>query len=89
MLPTLRRRPSQMLVALLCALVLSRMPAPMVAEDAFASIVKIEESTVITAVVSPTVTMAVFESALAIAVQVSTRSDAPIHPFIEHSILRL
>ena len=89
MLPILRSRPSQMLVALLCALVLSRMPAPMLAEDAFASFVKIEESTVITVIIAPTVSLAVFESAIAISVPASTRSDAPNHSFIEHSILRL
>lgn len=89
MLPILRRRPSQVLVALLCALVLSRMPAPVFAEETISSLVKIEESTVISAVIGPSASMTVFDFAIAIPSHTSARSDVPNHPLTEHSILRL
>lgn len=89
MLPILRSRPSQVLVALLCALVLSRIPAPVYAEDAIPSLVKIEESAAIAALIAPTLGMAVGDSVLAVSTQVPTRPDPPNHPSIEHPILRL
>lgn len=85
----LRSRPSQMLVAVLCVLVLSRMSASMFAEDALSSLIKIEESTAITAVIASPPGVALSDSAVAIPIETPVRSDAPSHSLIEHSILRL
>jgi len=85
----LRSRPSQMLVAVLCVLVLSRMSAPMCAEDALSSLVKIEESHAITPVLASTPGVALGDSAVAIPIETPVRPDAPNPSLIEHSILRL
>jgi hypothetical protein len=89
MLPILRSRHSQVLVAVLCALVLSRMPALVFAEDAISSLVKVEETEALA--VATTVGIDAFVSAPAIAAPIhdSVLSDAPNHPPIEFSILRL
>ena len=89
MLPILRSRPSQVLVALLCALVLSRMPAPVFAEDTLSSLVNIEDSAAIAGVMAPAAGISVWELPRAIPVHAPTRSDAPNHSLLEHSILRL
>jgi hypothetical protein len=89
MLSLLRSRPSQVVVALLCTVVLLRMPAPVFAEDAVSSLVKIEERTAITAVIASTPGVALSDCAVAIPIETPARSDAPNHSLIEHSILRL
>lgn len=89
MLPILRCRPPQILVALLCALVLSRIPAPVFAEDAISSLVKIEESTALTAVIDTPAGVPACDSAIAVSVQTPTRTSGPNHSLIEYSVLRL
>jgi hypothetical protein len=92
MLPVLRRRPAQILVALLCALVLSRMPAPVFGEDAAATIVKVEESAALAAlavIALPNVDSGNDPSAIATLV----RRLAPVEPasvsLLQFAILRL
>ncbi len=89
MLPILRRRPSQILVAVLCALVLSRMPAPVFAEDAISTVVKFEEIAALAVATTPTIYGSMSASAIAILIHPSAVIDAPNHPLIEHSVLRL
>ena len=85
----MRSRPSQMLVAVLCVLVFSRTSAPMFAEDALSSLVKIEESTAITALMVSIPPVGLSDSTVAIPIETRVRSDAPNQSLIEHSILRL
>jgi hypothetical protein len=89
MLPALRRRPAQILVALLCALVLSRMPAPVFGEDAAATIVKVEENAALAVIALPNVDSGNDPSAIATLV----RRLAPVEPasvsLLQFAILRL
>jgi hypothetical protein len=89
MLPILRRRPSQILVAVLCALVLSRMPAPVFGEDAAATIVKVEESAALAAVVVANIDVGDYPSAIPALIRYPTAVDAPSLSLIQSAILRL
>ena len=90
MLPILRSRRSRVLVALLCALVLLRMPVPVCAEDAFSSAVKIEESTAKPVVVVAVAAVAsVVFCASTTLVQVAAFTCPTKHVVIEQLILRL
>jgi len=92
MLPVLRRRPAQILVALLCALVLSRMPAPVFAEDAAATIVKVEESAALAAVAViavPNVDIGNDPSAIATLVRRLAPVEPPSLSLLQFAILRL
>ncbi len=89
MLPILRRRHSQVLIAVLCALVLSRMPVPMFAEDAISTLVKIEDPAAVAVVTSADAAEYVSASVAATRIQYSVTTDGPNHPLIQYSVLRL
>lgn len=88
MLPILRSRPSRMLVALLCAVVLSRIPAPVFGEAAASTIVKTEEATALAAT-APTIDRCVCVLAIGTLINQPAATEAPNHSLIESSILRL
>jgi hypothetical protein len=88
MLPILRRRPSRILVAVLCALLLSRMPAPVFGEDATSTIVKVEESAALSVLAADSALVEPV-SVITILIQHSGRNDAPNLSLIHSSILRL
>ena len=88
MLPILRSRPSQILVALLCVVVLSRMQAPVFGEDAASTIVKIEEAAAVEATAS-SIDLCMCVLAIGTVLHHSAALDAANHSLIESSILRL
>ena len=88
MLPILRSRPSQIIVALLCALVLSRMPAPVFGEDAASTIVTIEEAASLAAT-APNIDLCLCVVAIGTLIHHSAAPDASNHSLIASSILRL
>jgi hypothetical protein len=88
MLPILRSRPSQILVALLCALVLSRMPAPVFGEDAASTIVTIEEAAALAAT-APNIDLCMCVLAIGTLIHHPAAIEAPNHSLIESAILRL
>jgi hypothetical protein len=89
MLPLLRSRPSQMLVALLCALVLSRVPAPVFCEDAASMIVNVDETGVPVVALAPGIDMCVGGYAVETFVQHPGSSEISNHSLVGSSILRL
>ena len=89
MLPVLRSDPSRILVALLCALVLSRLPAPVFAEDAFSSLVNIHEATAIAEMAAPAAGVPTCDPAIALLIHVPAPADAVNDSINEHAILRL
>jgi hypothetical protein len=89
MLPLLRSRPSQMLVALLCALVLSRVPAPVFGEDAASMIVSVDETGAAMVALAPGIDMCVCGDAIETFVQHPGSTEIPNHSLLESSILRL
>jgi hypothetical protein len=89
MLPVLRRRPAQILVAVLCALVLSRMPAPVFGEDAAATIVKIEESAALAVIAVPNVDIGDDRSAIATVVRRLAPVTPPSLSLLQFAVLRL
>jgi len=88
MLPILRRRYWQVLLAVLCALALSRMPVPMFAEDAISVLVNVEDRAALAVVTTPNVAECVSASVPATLIQHSAARDTP-NPLIEYTILRL
>jgi hypothetical protein len=88
MLPILRSRPSRMLVALLCALVLSRMPAPVFGEDAASTIIKTEEAAALAAT-APDIDRCLCVLAIGTLIHDPAAIEAPNHSLIESAILRL
>jgi hypothetical protein len=89
MLPMLRRRPSRFIVALLCALVLSRAPVYAFAEDTISSVVKLEAHVVVAALAADLTATFVWEPALAFPKPMPRPSDAPETCSIDQSVLRL
>jgi hypothetical protein len=89
MLPILRSRPSQILIAVLCTLVLSRMPAPVFGEETISTLAKVEERAAL-AVATPSIIDACASAAEIVTfIQHSAAADVPNHSPIEHSVLRL
>jgi hypothetical protein len=89
MLSILRSRPSQILVALLCALVLSRTPALWFAEDAISSIVKVEEAAPFAVVTTCAIGLPVCVSAIVPPIHVLASCDPWNRSLTESSVLRL
>jgi len=85
----LRRRPSRFIVALLCALVLSRVPVYAFAEDTISSVVKLEDHFVIATLAADLIATFVWEPALAFPKPMPRPSDAPETCAIDQSVLRL
>jgi hypothetical protein len=89
MLSILRSRPSQILIALLCALVLSRMPAALFAEDAMSSIVKVEEDASIAVVTTCPIALPICVSTSVSPIHALATCDPRNHSPIESPVLRL
>lgn len=89
MLPMLRRRPSRFIVALLCALVFSRVPAYAFAEDTVSSVVKLEGDFAVAALAADLIATSVWEPVPAFPKPMPRPSDAPETCFIDQSVLRL
>ena len=91
MLPILRSRPSRMLVALLCAVVLSRIPAPVFGEAAASTIVKTDEAAALAALAgtAPNIDLCVCVLAIGTLIHHPGAIEAPNHSLIESAILRL
>jgi len=88
MLTIMRSRPSQVLVALLCAIVLSRMPAPIFAEDAI-SVATIEGSMAVAVLTTHAISDAARPGTVATSVIVLARADSPHPPLLDFAVLRL
>lgn len=89
MLPILRSRPSQVLVALLCALVLLRMPAPVFAEGAVSSLVTMDEGTLLAVVNASVVNIATCPCSFAVSLTLPARCDTANTSLLEYTVLRL
>lgn len=89
MLPILRSRPSQVLVALLCAVVLLRMPAPVFAEGAVSSLVTMDEGTVLAVVNTAVVNTATCPCSFAVSLALPARCDTGSTMLLEYTVLRL
>ena len=88
MLTIMRSRPSQVLVALLCALVLSRMPAPIFAEDAI-SVATIEGSAAVAVLTIHVISDPACPGMAATSVPVLARCDSPHPSLLDFAVLRL
>ena len=88
MLLVLRSRPSRLIVALLCALILSRLPAPACAEDVVSSIVNIERDVALPAVAADVAAISIGEI-VTVATPMFERTFAPDKPYIQQSVLRV
>jgi len=89
MLPVLRSRPSRLIVALLCAFILSRLPAPACAEDVVSSIVNIEKDVALPAVAADVAALSIGEVVVTVATSMCVRTFAPHEPSIQQSVLRV
>ena len=89
MLSILRRRPSQVLVALLCAVVLLRMPAPVFAEGAVSSLVTIDEGAALAVVNTSVVNIAACQCSSAASLRFPARCDPSNTLLLEYAVLRL
>ncbi len=85
----LRSRPSRLIVALLCAFVLSRVPAQAFAEDVMSSIVKAEDDFVMPAIAPEVIALSIWQPAVAFTALMLTPSDAADNSFVQQSILRV
>jgi hypothetical protein len=86
MLPILRSRTSQIIVALLCALVLSRMPGPVYAEDATSSLVKIDDGGALALMMTPNVSPAPCLRSISVALTAVSRFD-PSNPSLSNDVI--
>jgi hypothetical protein len=89
MLPVLRSRPSRLIVALLCAFILSRLPAQACAEDVVSSMVTIEKEVAMPALAPDVAAISISEIVVIVATPMSERTFAPDKPFIQQSVLRV
>lgn len=89
MLPALRSRPSRLIVALLCAFILSRLPAQACAEDVVSSIVNIEIEVALPAVTADVAALAIGEIVVTVVSPKCERTFAPDEPYIQQSVLRV
>ena len=89
MLPVLRSRPSRLIVALLCAFVLSRLPAHACAEDVVSSIVNFEKEVAMPAVAPDVPAISIREIVVTVATPMSEPSSARDNSPIQQSVLRV
>ena len=89
MLPILRSRSSRIVVALLCALVLSRVPASVFAEDTTSSPFQLDEAAAVAIVTVPAIAHTVTGGAIGAPTQASVPCGACDLSMSEHTILRL
>ena len=89
MLPILRSRPPQVLVALLCAVVWLRMPAPVFAEGAVSSLVTLDEGAVLAVVNTSVVNIATCARSFAVSLILPAGCDTADMLLLEHVVLRL
>jgi hypothetical protein len=89
MLPLLRSRPSRLIVALLCAFILSRLPAQTRAGDVVSSVMNIEMEVALPAVAVDVAAVSIGEVVVTVATTICERTFAPDEPYIQQSVLRI
>ena len=89
MLAVRRSRPSRLIVALLCAFILSRLPAQACAEDVVSSVVNIEMEVALPAVAADVAAISIGEIVVTVATPMCERTFAPDESYIQQSVLRV